>query len=53
MNDSVCGYLSVRWPDHAWKKELPALREHWEFLEQRQSFAATRPSPQTMKDKIV
>lgn len=50
---SVCGYLSVRWPDHNWKTENPALKRHWESLEQRQSFKDTVPSPQTMKDKIV
>ena len=50
---AVCGYLSVRWPDHPWKQQYPALYKYWDMLEQRQSFKDTLPSPQTMKDKIV
>lgn len=50
---AVCGYLSVRWPDHPWKSQHPALSKYWESLETRQSFKDTVPSPQTMKDKIV
>ncbi|GAB7339896.1 hypothetical protein MBLNU457_6424t1 [Dothideomycetes sp. NU457] len=50
---AVCGYMSVRWPDHPWKSKHPALCKYWEHLESRQSFKDTVPSPQTMKDKIV
>ena len=50
---SVCGYLSVRWPDHPWKSQHPRLCKYWEQLEARQSFKDTVPSPQTMKDQIV
>jgi len=50
---SVCGYLSVRWPDHPWKSEYPIMAKYWENLETRQSFRDTIPSPQTMKDQIV
>lgn len=50
---STLGYLAVRWPDHDWREKHPALKKYWEHLEERESFAKTRPSPQTMKDKIV
>lgn len=50
---AVLGYLSVRWPDHNWKKQHPGLYTYWEMLERRESFRNTVPSPQTMKDKIV
>ncbi|KAJ9624948.1 hypothetical protein H2203_004899 [Taxawa tesnikishii (nom. ined.)] len=50
---SVLGYLSVRWPEHGWKSQYPALKKYWEMLEERQSFRDTVPSPQTMKDQIV
>lgn len=50
---SVCGYLACRWPDHGWKDTYPALKKHWQMLEEIPSFKDTRPSPQTMKDKVV
>ncbi|GAB7358240.1 hypothetical protein MBLNU230_g0391t1 [Neophaeotheca triangularis] len=50
---SVLGYMAVRFPEHPWKERHPELREYAERLETRESFATTRPSPQTMRDKVV
>ena len=50
---SLLGWLNVRWPDHQWKTTYPQLKSYWETLEARESFAATRPMPQSMKDQIV
>jgi glutathione S-transferase len=50
---SVLGYMSVRWPDHEWKTKHPQLKEYWEGLDARESFANTRPSPQNIQDQIV
>ncbi|KAI5272712.1 glutathione S-transferase domain-containing protein [Aureobasidium subglaciale] len=50
---SVCGYMACRWPDHAWADRYPALKKHCDMLEELPSFKDTRPSPQTMKDKVV
>jgi glutathione S-transferase len=50
---SVLGWLSLRWPDHEWKTKYPRLNEYFERLDQRPTFANTRPSPQTISDKVV
>jgi glutathione S-transferase len=50
---SLCGYLDCRWKSHNWADTYPALKKHWQMLEERPSFQDTRPSPQTMKDKVV
>ncbi|QIW95585.1 hypothetical protein AMS68_001103 [Peltaster fructicola] len=50
---SVLGYLAVRWPDHNWRQQYPVLEKYWQGLDTRPSFANTRPSPQTISDKIV
>ncbi|CAK3885283.1 glutathione S-transferase domain-containing [Lecanosticta acicola] len=50
---SVLGYMAVRWPEHPWREELPRLKAYWEALDQRESFATTRPSPQKISDRIV
>lgn len=50
---SLLGWLTVRWPDHQWRITYPQLKRYWEKLEARESFANTRPTPQTMKDQIV
>ena len=49
----VLGYMSVRWPDHGWKKEYPELERYWKGLEERESFRDTSPSPQNIKDAVV
>lgn len=50
---SVLGYLAVRWPDHPWRSQYPALNKYWESLEERPSFKQTVPQKQVFKDKIV
>jgi len=50
---SVCGYLSVRWPDHPWKMQYRGLARYCEMLEERESFRNSVPRSQSMKDKIV
>lgn len=50
---SVLGWLTLRFSDHPWRSQHPALNRYWEGLEARKSFAETRPSPQTPKDSIV
>ncbi|KAK3723474.1 hypothetical protein LTR37_001726 [Vermiconidia calcicola] len=50
---SVLGWLSLRWPDHQWKTTHPRLNAYFERLDQRPTFANTRPSAQTMKDQVV
>lgn len=50
---AVCGYMSVRWPDHGWKDKYPGLNKFCDELEKRESFRNTVPKPQTMKDQIV
>jgi glutathione S-transferase len=47
------GWFAIRWPDHKWKTQYPELKQYHEQLEELEVFKSTRPSPQTMKDKIV
>jgi glutathione S-transferase len=46
-------YLSVRWPDYAWRDRHPTLAAYSDRMEQRPSFRDTVPVPQTFKDRIV
>ena len=50
---SVLGYMAVRWPSHPWMEQYPSLEQYWQHLDARESFETTRPSPQTITDKIV
>ena len=50
---SVLGWLSLRWPDHQWKTKHPGLNKYFERLDQRETFANTRPNPQTITEKVV
>ena len=50
---SVLGWLSLRWPDHQWKTTHPRLNKYFEKLDSKPSFANTRPSAQTLTDKVV
>jgi len=50
---SILGWLSLRWPDHGWQDKHPQLKKYYDRLDQRESFAETRPSPQTLTDKVV
>ncbi len=49
----VLAYLSLRWPDHPWRSRYPALAAYSDRLETRESFAATRPAPQTISAAVV
>jgi glutathione S-transferase len=42
---SALGYVDFRWPDHAWRATRPTLAAWYARLEQRPSFAQTRPAP--------
>lgn len=50
---TVLRYLSVRDPDYDWRSVHPNLAAYSDRMEQRPSFAATRPVPQTISDKVV
>ena len=50
---SVLGWLSLRWPQHDWKTKHPSLNKYFERLDERETFANTRPNPQTIKDTVV
>ena len=50
---SALGYLAVRFPEKDWHAEHPALVSYAEALFARPSFAATQPSPQTIRDAVV
>ena len=50
---SVCGYLGVRFPDYPWRAAHPTLSAYSDRIEQRPSFRATTPSPQSVSDKVV
>lgn len=50
---TVVGYISVRWPNLPWRERHPNLSAHSDRMETRQSFATSRPSVQTISDKVV
>ena len=50
---SVLGFMAVRWPDHDWREQYPVLKTYWSKLEERPSFANTRPSAQVFADPVV
>ena len=50
---SVLGWLECRWPDQGWQNKHPRLNEYYRRLDQRKTFAETRPSAQTITDKVV
>lgn len=47
------GYLDVRLPDEDWRRAHPHLAVHHQRLAERASFAATVPSPQTLRDRVA
>lgn len=49
----VLGWLQLRWPDQGWEKKHPQLEKYYRKLDQRKSFAETRPSKQSITDKVV
>jgi glutathione S-transferase len=46
-------YLGVRLADFDWRALHPALAKYCDRMEQRPSFAGSRPVPQTIKDAVV
>lgn len=50
---TVVGYLSVRWPDYAWREQYPSLAAYSDRMERRPSFRTTVPSPQNITEKVV
>lgn len=57
MADIACGallgFLSVRWPHNPWRAAYPHLASYSDRLEERPSFAATRPVPQVIRDRVA
>ncbi len=50
---TLLGYLAVRWPQVDWRQRHPNLAAYSERIEQRPSFAATRPTTQVIRDRVV
>ena len=50
---TVVSYLTVRYKELDWRGQHPNLAVYADRMEQRPSFAATRPVPQTITDKVV
>jgi glutathione S-transferase len=50
---SLLGYMLVRFPDHDWQEKYPALKDFRAGLDERESFATTRPTLHTYKDQVV
>ncbi|KAJ9656010.1 hypothetical protein H2198_005263 [Neophaeococcomyces mojaviensis] len=50
---SVLGFMKLRMKDYDWEGKYPNLKTYYEKMDQRDSFANTRPMPQTYNDKVV
>jgi len=50
---AVLGYLTVRWPDHPWRRQHTELAAYSDVLEDRPSFKNSRPSPQKINDRVM
>ena len=50
---TVVGYISVRWPQMNWREPYPNLSTHSDRMEARRSFQTSRPTPQSISDKVV
>jgi len=50
---SVLGFMAIRWPQHTWREQYPQLGKYWKKLEERPSFANTRPVAQKFSDPVV
>lgn len=50
---TVCGYVSLRFPELDWRALYPDLAAYSARIEQRESFRTTRPTPQQITEKIV
>jgi glutathione S-transferase len=42
---SLLGYVDFRWPDHGWRERFSSVSAWFAQLEQRPSFAKTKPEP--------
>jgi len=42
---SLLGYIDFRWPDHGWRERFSNVSAWFARLEQRPSFARTKPEP--------
>jgi glutathione S-transferase len=49
----VLGYLSVRFPEFAWRETHPSLARYYDALSERPSFRDTVPYPQKIGDAVV
>jgi glutathione S-transferase len=49
----MLGYMSVRFPDIAWRAMQPTLAAYADRLEDRPSFRDTVPYPQKIRDAVV
>lgn len=50
---TVCGYVSLRYPDLDWRALYPPLATYCARLEQRPSFRDTQPTAQQIPEKVV
>jgi glutathione S-transferase len=50
---SVLGFMEVRWAEHGWKEEYPAMERYFKKLDERESFVSTRPKAQVFSDPVV
>lgn len=50
---TVVGYLTVRYRELDWRGAFPQLAAYSDRMETRPSFAATKPVPQKISDKVV
>ena len=50
---TLLGYLTVRWPQNDWRTQYPNLAVYSDRLEERPSFANTRPVPQVIRDCVA
>ena len=46
-------YITVRWPENDWRAQYPNLAVYSDRLEERPSFANTRPVPQVIRDRVA
>ncbi len=50
---TLLGYMAARWPQIDWQQRYPNLAAYWQRMDQRESFAQTRPESQAITDRVV
>ena len=50
---TTLAYLETRYPKLDWRSLYPNLSNYSDYIEQRESFAQTKPVPQKITDKVV